>query len=206
MSRKTVAVVIPTIPPRRELLRRTLSSVFHQTRLPDQVIVEPDPDKTGAAATRNRANARVVTDYIAVLDDDDELLPNHIEALMKAAEADPEADVLYPIPEYEDGMQRVCLYVNGIRTEPWGLEWSDDHRNSMFSVGSFIPHTVLMKTETLRDVGGYDEDPSPKTPFDDYNLFIKMIRNGGKFVHVPETTWIWRENPLGHTGGFSDRW
>lgn len=206
MSRKTVAVVIPTIPPRRELLRRALSSVFQQTRLPDQIIVEPDPDKTGAAATRNRANARVVTDYIAVLDDDDELLPNHIEALMKAAEADPDADVLYPIPEYGEGVLRHCVYINGVRTSPWGLEWTDDHRNSMFSVGSFIPHIVLMKTETVRDVGGYSETPSPLTPFDDYDLFLRMLRKGKKFVHVPETTWIWRENPLGHTGGFSDRW
>lgn len=202
----TVAVVTPTIPPRKDLLRRALQSVWSQSRQPDQVVVEDDSTRTGSAATRNRANARVVTDYIAVLDDDDELLPNHLDVLMRAAEEKPDADVIYPIPHFDNLGDPCWITVEGVQTRPWGLEWGESHRNTVLSGQSFIPHTCLMKTSKVREVGGYDENPPIGLPFDDRNLFCRILSNGGVFLHVPEVTWIWRPNPIGHTGGHPNRW
>lgn len=201
----TVAVVLPTIPPRKELLRVAMTSVFNQTRKPNQFIVESDPRGTGSAATRNRGNARVISDYIAVLDDDDELLPNHIEVLMRAAEQNPEADVIYPIPDIRLPRDPTAVRVNGKIVKPWGLEWTEDHRQWMIQRGNFIPHTCLMKTETVRRHGGYPETGG-SSPCDDWNLLGKIALHSGVFLHVPEITWIWGVNPLGHTGGHAERW
>ena len=80
----SVTVVIPTIPPRAGLrLDRAVSSAEWQT-VPTAVIVEEDAGRTGSAATRNRALARVRTDWLLCLDDDDELMPNAVQVLTEA--------------------------------------------------------------------------------------------------------------------------
>jgi glycosyltransferase involved in cell wall biosynthesis len=79
-----ITVVIPTIPPRKALLGRALRSVLHQTYPAAAVSVAVDLKHEGAAKTRQRALDAVQTRWTAFLDDDDELLPNHLEALWEA--------------------------------------------------------------------------------------------------------------------------
>lgn len=205
----TVAIVTPTIPPRKHLLAKAMESVENQTRQPDLVVVESDPFKTGAARTRNRAMVRVDTDYIAPLDDDDTLLENHLEVLMGAAEANPEMDVIYPIPLIEGMRDPTAVVVDGKWRLPWGLEWTEDHRQHMIWRGNFIPHTCLIKVKTFLRVGGYPEpgDSDDKlSPCDDWKMLRRIALKGGKFLHVPEVTWRWAPNPDGHTGGEPHRW
>ena len=71
MIQLDITVVIAHIPPRRAELARAVKSVRRQTLRASGIIIEPDPDRTGAAATKNRAIAKVRTRWTAVLDDDD---------------------------------------------------------------------------------------------------------------------------------------
>src|SRR4030095_15635988 len=80
-----VTVVIPHIPTRVAELQRALASVWAQTHQPDDVVIATDNVRAGSATTRNRALHHVATNWIAFLDDDDELLPNHLEVLLKTA-------------------------------------------------------------------------------------------------------------------------
>lgn len=200
----TVSVVMATIPGREDLMIRALNSVESQHRQPDQVVVEPDFNRTGAACTRNRALNKVTSDYVAILDDDDWLLPNHLKALMHVAEKEPDNDLIYPTPDVRNMPDPTAVVVGGRWKLPWGLDWTEDHRQHMIQRGNFVPVTCLIKTESLREVGGFPEPDHPDRRIshcEDWLCFRRMALKGMKFRHINVKTWVWEPNPLGHTGG-----
>lgn len=100
----TISLVIPTFN-RQQLLRRALDSVTAQTRPPDQIIVVDDgsTDETaemitthfpsvhylqqaqsGVSAARNRGITAAQGDWIALLDSDDEWLPDKLALQIEA--------------------------------------------------------------------------------------------------------------------------
>lgn len=202
----SVTVLIATIPGREKLLERALDSVRAQTRQPDDVVVEFDPERTSAAETRNRGLERVTTEYVAILDDDDILLPNHLEALTRAARKNPDVDLFYPIPEIRNMIDPTILRFGGKRVRPWGIDWTEQHRQHLIQKNNFIPVTVMVRTSALRDVGGF---PGPDHPdrriakrAEDWLCWRRFALTGKKFHHVKEVTWIWQQNTeTGHTGG-----
>src|SRR5262245_62500713 len=82
-----VTVVIPTIGGREQLLDRALASVWAQSRPADAVAVARDTRRRGAWWARNLGAGMVRTSWTAWLDDDDELLPNHLDTLVGVGEA-----------------------------------------------------------------------------------------------------------------------
>lgn len=185
------------------MLKRALASVENQTRKPDAVHVEKDPMRTGAAATRNRGMRHVTTTHVAFLDDDDELLPHHVESLMRVSE-EMDADVVYPIPRFIGHDPRcVRVGIDGKLVPPWGLEWTEQHRSYLITRGNFIPVTTLVKVRSFRRVGGFPE-PGDRdytlSPHEDWLMFRRLALKGFRFEHLPEETWIWRKGDW-HTEG-----
>lgn len=92
--RPGITVVIPTIPPREALLRRAVDSVngaaarmaqAYGTMVPVELCVVVDGDRRGAAKTRHRGLLEVETEWVAFLDDDDVMHPDHLIQLFGAA-------------------------------------------------------------------------------------------------------------------------
>jgi hypothetical protein len=92
--RPGITVVVPSIPPRAELLRRATDSAhgaaaelarFYGTMVPVDVITVLDERREGAAKTRHRGLLEVHTEWVAFLDDDDVLHPDHLHQLYGAA-------------------------------------------------------------------------------------------------------------------------
>jgi hypothetical protein len=196
-----ITVVIPSIPPRADYLQRAVRSVLAQTVPPDALIIEFDHDKTGPAATRNRALAKVATKYTAFLDDDDELLPYHLEQLRLLAEHT-EADLVYP-------WFHVISHRRTAGWDPLGAEGKPFDADDLLA-RNFIPMTVLAKTETVRRAGGFvqvegwEDDPASSTG-EDHGCWLAMLKLGAKFVHLPERTWLWHWHG-NNTSGRTDRW
>jgi len=185
-----ITVCIATIPPRAKLLRRALFSVVQQTLQPAAIVVEYDHQKTGAAATKNRAIAKVDTEFLAILDDDDQFLPEHLEKLRKVAD---NADVVYSIPSvpvYDGKPDPHGRY--GVEFDPEELR----HR-------SFIPTTSLFRTRLLRDAGGFQVPPG--SIFDDWGCYLALLKHDARFIHLPEQTWIWNIGTH-NTSGQPERW
>lgn len=201
----TCAVLIATIPGREEMLQRALDSVTAQTRQPERVHVEKDPFRTGAARTRNRGLRHVTEDYVLFLDDDDELLPNHVESLMRAVEQDPGVDVVYPIPEFR-GKHRpdsIRVLVDGRWVVPWGLEWTEQHRRCLITKNNFIPVTLAARVSAVRRVGGFPEpgDSDARLSIaEDWIMLRRLALKGFRFKHLPEVTWRWTKGDH-HTEG-----
>lgn len=189
----TITVVIPTIPPRAKMLVRALESVRNQTRAPDDVIVQHDHDGLGAAECRNRALKLVDTDFVAFLDDDDELLPQHLQVL-EDWQKDTDADLVYPW--YEGINQNLWPW------KPLGRPFDDELRDYICNVGNFIPITCLVRVSLLRAVGGFQSFTwsDPENPCEDWATWVAMLHGGAKFSHCPQITWTWHGHG-GHTSG-----
>lgn len=208
MPRLTVAVCIPTIPGREDLLERAVLSVETQRRKPDQTLVEADPERTGAWATRNRLLARVETDVIAWLDDDDTLREHHLMACMRVLENSPwRPDLVYPRPRMVGGPDPTALTHQGrFPVSPWGLRWSPEHAAHLRQRGSFIPMTHLVRTERVRAIGGFrpgyevNTDGRSRYRGEDEDYLIRLLDDGTTFEHLDAMTWNWHVH-ASHTAG-----
>jgi glycosyltransferase involved in cell wall biosynthesis len=173
-----ITVVIPTIASRHDLLVWALTSVRAQTLQPVAVEVELDRDREGAAATRNRALARVETEWVAFLDDDDLLNPEHLEDCLRHAHLTG-ADVVYP----------GCVAVGG-DGPAWrfGLPFDAD----LLRRHNYIPVTALCRTEMVKAVGGFRAHPDRAGyPCEDWGLWLALLDAGATFSHLPQRTWVW---------------
>lgn len=197
---ETIAVVVPTIPGREALLERALASVARQHRQPDQVVVEPDPDRTGAAATRNRALARVECDLIAWLDDDDSLLRNHLGALERMIG---DHDLIYPTPRMVGGDNPAAVTVGGVWMRPWGVHFGREQELHLRTKGSFIPITHVVRTEVVRRAGGFPEGvtlPDGRYSGEDEQYLIALLDAGARFTHLNVVTWLWHVHSANTAG------
>lgn len=178
---QSVTAVIPAIPPRVHThLHRALDSVLQQDRPVDAISVAVDHNREGSAVTRNRALAGVTTSWAAFLDDDDEWMPEHIRSLLVCA-AETGADMIYPWFEVPEGW------------DPW--PWAEGQPFDPKRLDSIntIPITCLIRTELLRDVGGFEsKDPTnTESLCDDWGTWVKLRDAGAKIVHLPRRTWRW---------------
>jgi hypothetical protein len=190
------------------MLRRALTSVVGQTQLPAAVIVEHDYDRTGAPATRQRALEKATTRWCAFLDDDDEFMPHHLQALMSCAQLSG-ADFVYSYFMIKDAA---------------GNEQPDNDPLGTFGMPFDPLHpvqttvTTLVRTELAKDVGGFlRPSPAPPTPDghragEDWSFTLGCVEAGAKIVHLPERTWWWwhwgsgSPGIPGNTSGLPCRW
>lgn len=205
--RSAVTVVITTITGREHLLQRAIRSVRQQSWQPYDLIIHHDEHRAGAAAARNRALAQVVTPWVAWLDDDDEMLSNHLQVCMRWA-ARTGADLVYPGMIAVGGRDPLATPINGILVNPFQVPFGPEQAHHLRTVGNFIPITWIGRTQLIRAVGGFPEpwkDPTKGSGRieEDYGLLLKLLAAGAKFVHAPVRTWRYHFHET-NTGGRGD--
>jgi len=180
----SVAAIIPTYNREREL-RRALLSVVAQTRPVDEIIVVDDgsADETGTmmakefsgviyiaqrnagvSAARNAGVARATSEWIALLDSDDEWSPNKIKRQMEEAGQN---------PDFLLGHTNEVWIRNGRR-----VNQGDRHAKSggyifqkCLPLCAISPSSVLVKKRLLEEIGGFDE----RLPAcEDYDLWLRI--------------------------------
>lgn len=189
--RRGITVVIPTIAPRSTMLARAVASVHRQTLQPVDVIVAPDDSRAGAAATRQKGLEAVETSWVAFLDDDDEMLPGHLEVLARAA-----------VHEHADFVFSWYNVVGGTdpRSEEFGLPWNPSQPRQ-------TTITTLCRTDLALGVGGFvdaEEDAaltSPDRHFagEDWR-FTRRMNEVGKIYHLPVISWLWHHHGSNTSG------
>lgn len=197
MPDPSIAICIPTIPQRPAMLSRAVASAAGQTLPAHCIAVAVDLERLGAAHTRNRA-ARMAggaADYLAFLDDDDELDSNHLAALYETAR-DTDADMVYSWYRilYPDGTTPA-----GDVLPHFGKKWNPDEPTQ-------TTVTCLWKAKTFWDIGGFPS-VNPMAPDElgnrvgeDFMAVCNLNNAGGKIVHRPERTWTWHHHGLNTSG------
>lgn len=193
-----VTVAVPSIPPRVKMLRRAVASILIQTLPAAGISIAVDTQREGAPATRDRALRGVRTDWVAFVDDDDTLLPNHLEVLCEAAE-ETCADYVYSYFTVVDAAGNLSQFDPlGTFGKPFNPD--DPHQTTI---------TTLVRTELAQSVG-FREPPEGALIHglrygEDFQFTVECVKAGAKVVHVPQRTWLWNHHS-GNTSGQASRW
>lgn len=189
----SITVVVPSVPPRHQMLARALASVTAQTLLPDAISVAIDNGHEGPAATRNRALLAADTEWLAFLDDDDEFEPWHLEHLATHA-VETRADLVYPWFTVVGGDDPF--------PEHFGQPWNPQ-RVHIFPI-TYLVRTELAKQvlfptrEELADAWAIQCDDVRGG--EDWHFVKRLVVNGAKIVHMPERTWRWYHHGANMSG------
>jgi Glycosyl transferase family 2 len=188
------------MPDRALDLDRAMRSVLGQDLFPDAIhIVTDKGDRSkelggGVSEARNKGIMAATTTYVAFLDDDDELYPNHLATLVKVADTTG-ADLVYPWFDSAGATGKLAADLQELTDKmygrPWGPKLAEMVRHS-----NHIPIATLVRTTRAQEVGGFpswDESPRhpypPYHPLEDWGFLLRLLDVGAVFHHVPERTW-----------------
>jgi GT2 family glycosyltransferase len=208
-----ISVVMPTFNTPERFLRLAIESVLRQTYPHWELCIADDgsdqphvravledyaaqderiklaaPGRHGGiAAASNAALELATSDYVALLDHDDELAEHAFYRMAQAIVADPAADMFY---SDEDKLQP-----DGKRVRPFFKpDWSPE-----FFLGCmYTCHLGVYRTKLVREVGGF------RPEFDgaqDYDLVLRVVEQTERIVHVPDVLYHWRVVPNSTAAG-----
>jgi teichuronic acid biosynthesis glycosyltransferase TuaG len=205
--RQKITAVIPAYNA-AQFLRNALSSVFEQTRVPDEVIVVDDcstdntvevarefaetdkrlrvlstPKNSGSAIARNLAIKAASGDLIALLDADDLWLPHHVETVADLLERHEEAGLAFSLTEaFGDKHWTWPLYIAA--HEPVWCFWECLCR-------TIVPQmNIVARRSALLAIGAYRPDLRQTQDFD---LCLRLAYKY-KFICTDEVTTRYRRH------------
>lgn len=192
-SEITVVVPFHTQRETNGYLQRALRSINEQT-FPGgvQVIAVRDEEGQGAPATRHHGLMLVDTPWVAFLDSDDEMDPEHLAKLYETAQS-AGADYVYSHYRVRGGSDP--------RPFMLGKTWDNNDPQQTTIV-------VLVRTELAQAVGflgsgmsGEDlKDPGRQFAGEDWAFTLGCMREGAVIVHRPEITWTWHHHGANTSG------
>ena len=124
----------------------------------------------GASQARNTGLSLIATPYTFVLDADNQLYPAALKTLREALENSGYA-MAYSLVEksgLESGIMNNSLWIP-----------------EQFSFGNYIDTLALIRTDILKNIGGYREMPN-RFGWEDYDLWCSFVDLGLKGCHVPQ--------------------
>lgn len=179
-----ISVLIPSIPGRKAMRETARVSAWEQIYQPLTVLVQEDSTGAGPAVIRNELLQSAETEWVAFLDDDDWLYPEHLLELARAQMATG-ADLVFPWFDVDGGHDPFPQH-RGRQWDP-----ADPHQ---------FPITVLVRREAVLSVGGFQTVPEGEVDRygnragEDWRLWLAMSQAGYRFHHIPDKTWVWRHH------------
>lgn len=198
-----------------EALRVAGESVVQQTQLPDEIVIVVDgpvcaeikdtlqhleslakqnqidwklqylPNNLGLAAALNHGLECTTGSYIARMDADDYSEPTRLEKQYKMIKENHQLDAIVTwISEfYDDPLQPHQIKKTPLTHEKIAsaLQW----RNIISHPTLFIKREVLLRSDGYRSIRFLE----------DYDLYLRLIKNGGVFGCIPETLTHMRVGP-----------
>ena len=215
MAEATVfSVVIPAYNAARTL-PSTVRSVLAQTRPEFEIIVVDDgstdgtgealrsvPDdriayvrqaNLGPAAARNAGIERARGEYVCLLDSDDLWLPNYLDTMGEALDADTGAGLAYTDAwRLNDVTRRVRRHTTMRIVQP--PERPPEERDALLLAmleRNFVFSSATIRRRVLDDVGGFKKF----TRSEDYELWLRIAASGARFVNAGKVLAIYRHRP-----------
>jgi hypothetical protein len=169
------------------MLNRALQSVFRQTELPQAISLAIDSGGEGAFKVRQRALDAVQTEYVAFLDSDDELLPQHLQA---CAEVMKRLDAAFVFSWFEPVGMADPLGHFGRPFDP-----QKPHHTTM---------TVLCRTDIAQEIGFKEPAPGYRVGNEDWHFILDFCKiavdRNLLMVHLAERTWRYYYHGMNTSG------
>jgi GT2 family glycosyltransferase/glycosyltransferase involved in cell wall biosynthesis len=133
----------------------------------------------GIAQASNRAVELSTGEFLAMLDNDDELDPDALYWIAKAINDNPRADLIY---SDEDKIE-----LDGRHTELYYKpDWSPDHLRSVM----YLLHLLVVRRGLFLRLGMFRKEFSGAQ---DYDLALRVSEVSENIVHVPRVLYHWRK-------------
>ena len=132
--------------------------MFDDTRIR---LLHNDGNK-GLTFTRNRGAMEARGKYFATLDSDDLAMPDRLRTQVQYMEANPNVAIC--------GGQALWIDAYGNALKPYKVSVGENLSHLLVFHNVFINSTLMMKTETIRELGGYRE----LAPAEDYDLSFRI--------------------------------
>lgn len=151
----------------------------------DRLIVLQHANR-GLAATLNRGSSLAKGRYVARQDQDDLVLAGRLEKQFAFLEAHPDVAMVGTWAQiYSGNIPTQRYHRHPCSSEALKLELLFDN--------PFVHSSMMIRTDVLRDVGGYCEDKSRQPP-EDYELWSRVARQH-PVANLPEVLTVYREMP-----------
>ncbi len=143
----------------------------------------------GIVPSLNRAIAEARAPLLARMDADDVALPNRFERQLDRISRGDVAAVgcfvrYFPEESVAEGARRYAAWLNSLVTP-------EEHDRDLFVECPLAHPTMLLRSEAVRAVGGYQDHGWPE----DYDLLLRLWMAGHRMAKVPEVLLLWRESP-----------
>ena len=212
-NKPVISVLVPTFNTSERHLRAAIESVFAQTypnwelcicddgssenstlavlremedRKDPRISVKYRDENGGISRASNDALALARGEFVAMLDHDDELLPDALLEIVLAIDAEPGTDVVYTDQAYmsAEGDEEEAL-----RKPDWSQR--------LFWGVMYVGHLLVVRRELANEVNGFDPQ------FDnaqDFEFMLRLSERTKRIVHVPKVLYYcaarrgaWRE-------------
>jgi glycosyltransferase involved in cell wall biosynthesis len=180
-----ISVIIPTFN-RSRLICRAIDSVLAQTCTPDEIIVVDDgstddtfeklqqqyptnikvyrcSENRGVSAARNLGIERSTGDWIALLDSDDEWLPDKLAQQVSALHKNP-----LPVCHTDEIWIRKGVRVNQMKKH---RKFGGDIFKHCLAMCAMSPSSIMLEKRIVLEAGGFDET---LPACEDYDLWLKI--------------------------------
>lgn len=144
----------------------------------------------GIVDALNRGLAAARAPLIARMDADDLALPDRLARQAALLDADPHLTIAaclveaFPAASVTDGMQRYIAWLNEL-IEPAAI------RDALFVESPIAHPSAMLRRAALAAAGGYHAVDGPE----DYDLWLRLLLDGGRAAKVPAVLLRWRESP-----------
>ncbi|MCY2974889.1 MAG: glycosyltransferase [Planctomycetota bacterium] len=160
--------------------------VAFQQKVPhNRVVFHRKEHNSGASSTRNVAMKMAQGQYISFLDSDDRWLPDHLSRKVNLL-SQSRADIVYSGVDMFDSDSGRSEFIWGPNSEEL-----DHFPNSLFIRNFIQPSGVLIRQSVVEDVGLFDESIFL---VEDYDYWLRSVRQGKIFVYDPKVTTRYRKN------------
>jgi GT2 family glycosyltransferase len=149
--------------------------------------IEASTVELGLSGALNRARGRARGEFLVSLHDDAEIEPGWLEALVEAADADPQAGAVGSLVLHMDRRVQAAgreLLPSGVTRPAWGRSVRDlDRVHVVDQCGS---SSLLIRATTWDAVGGADERFYPLY-FVDVDLCVAILARGQRVLLAPRS-------------------
>ena len=159
----------------------------------DSRIIYLRQENLGPAAARNAGIERAVGEYVCLLDSDDLWLPDYLDAMGAALDADRGAGLAYTDAwRLNDVTRRVSRRTTMSRYEP--PERPPRERDALLLAlleRNFVFTSATVRRRVLDDVGGFKKF----TRSEDAELWLRIAASGARFANSRKVLAVYRDRP-----------
>nr|MDQ3935380.1 glycosyltransferase [Actinomycetota bacterium] len=169
----------------------------------ENVRVVTNAENAGFLRSNNRAAELARGDYLMLLNDDTEVQPGWLEALVECAESDPSIAYVASKLVYPDGRLQEAGGIVWSDGTGWNYGRGDDPRKPEYNYRRDVDYgsaaAALVRAGAWREVGGFDERFSPGY-YEDTDLCFALRALGHRVVYEPRALVVHLEGTSHGTG------